>query len=252
VPFTKYRVEAETTETCNLNARHTSMRSFAHFSRHAFERINQRTTLSCEEIAEILDRGLFVNAGRKPGFNRAHLVFYSYRDECCFVAIQDSLSGTVVTILPLDYHKNLAWEIETADCDKAKNMYVHAPAIEKRQTTSEPKIFMIRGHYLDHSGTQKTKVLVKTPCAPYGNNLKEFIRDKCIFENITQLAIAKDIDPDSMFSVSIRLGNDGAPIVIDLRCTTPDVKQRAAPSRLWVENGSDQRCDESCFDRHTN
>ncbi len=37
------------------------MQSFAHFSRHAFVRIAQRTSLSCEGIAEIFRE----DAGRK-------------------------------------------------------------------------------------------------------------------------------------------------------------------------------------------
>ena len=98
------------------------MQAFTHFSRHAFERIGQRTKLSCEEIASILDRGLVFNTGKKPGFNRNHLLFYSEPDDDCYVAIQDGLTGTVVTVLPLDNPGNLARKVTPDDCPKAKEI----------------------------------------------------------------------------------------------------------------------------------
>jgi len=193
------------------------MQSFAHFSRHAFERIGQRTSLSCEEIAEILDRELVINTGRKPGFNRNHLLFYSHRDRDCFVAIQDGLTGTVVTILPLDYHKNLAWKISEADCEKAKEVFLAAPPLVKRGPSEPPKVFVISGLFLDENGRQKTKVLLKTSCAPYENDLKKFLADDDVFRRIEDLAFAKGIPNERMFSIAVRHGNDGIPVVIDLR-----------------------------------
>ena len=79
------------------------MQAFTHFSKHAFDRIAQRTHLRCEDIARILDQKLALNTGRKPGLNRNHLLFYSIPDDDFFVAIQDELTGTIVTVLPLDY-----------------------------------------------------------------------------------------------------------------------------------------------------
>ena len=103
------------------------MQAFANFSKHAFERIEQRTSLSYEEIAFILDRKLTVNVGKKPGIHRNHLLFYSIADDDFFVVIQDELMGTVVTILPLDYHANLAWKISQEDCFKARDIYLCYP-----------------------------------------------------------------------------------------------------------------------------
>ena len=108
------------------------MQAFTHFSRHAFERIAQRTKLSCEEIALIIDRKLIVNTGRKPGFDRNHLLFYSAPDDNFYVAIQDGLTGTVVTVLPLDYHANLAWVVSLEDCALAEAV-LHA-----RMTRGQP------------------------------------------------------------------------------------------------------------------
>ncbi len=197
------------------------MQSFAHFSRHAFVRIAQRTSLSCEEIAEILDRGLVVNTGRKPGFNRNHLLFYSHRDRDYFVAIQDGFTGTVVTILPLDYHENLAWKIGEADCEKAREVFLAAPPLIKRGPSEPPKeppkVFVINGHYVDENGRQKTRALLKAACDPYENDLRKFLADDNVFQQFDNLASSKGIPTERMFSITVRHGNDGTPVVIDLR-----------------------------------
>jgi hypothetical protein len=194
------------------------MQAFAHFSKHAFERTAQRTKLSCEEIARILDRGLVVNTGRKPGFNRNHLVFYSTPDDDFFVAIQDELTGTIVTILPLEYQSNLAWQVANQDCAKAREILLNAPREPlPLQTTSNAIFFVISGHYLDSEGNQKTKTILKTGSMRYGNDIKVFLSDQGIFSRLGELAKAKGIDPKQMFGVSIRLGNHGDPIAIDLR-----------------------------------
>jgi len=91
------------------------MQVFTHFTHHAFDRITERTKLSCEDISFILDNKLVVNMGCKPGMPRQHLLFYSDLDDEYFVAIQDEMSGTIVTILPLEYHANLAWKVSEDD-----------------------------------------------------------------------------------------------------------------------------------------
>lgn len=194
------------------------MQAFAHFSRHAFQRIAQRTKLSCEEIARILDQGLAVNTGRKPGFNRNHLVFYSMPDDDFFVVIQDGLTGTVVTILPLEYQANLAWQITDQDCAKAREILLNAPrAALPLKTESDASHFILSSHFVDSEGNQKTKVLFKRGSWRYGNDIKAFLSDPAAFSNLDELARSKGIDPMRMFSVSIRLGNKGDPILIDLR-----------------------------------
>ena len=185
---------------------------------HAFERIAQRTKLSCEGIARILDQKLSLNTGRKPGFNRNHLLFYSAPDDDFYVAIQDGLTGTVVTVLPLDYHENLAWKVSPEDCVKAKELYLNAP-VEDMQTqpASNATLFVISGHYLDGEGKQKTKVLQKVRSIPYENDIKQLLADHSYFAKLDLLAAEKGIEAKRMFGVSIRLGNHGVPITIELQ-----------------------------------
>jgi len=191
------------------------MQAFAHFSQHAFVRIAQRAALRCEEIAEILDQKRCLSIGKAPGFNREHWLFYSPEDQCCFVAIQDTMSGTVITILPTDYHKNLAWEINPADCERAKKLATSDQTAHTEKQTAT--IFAIRGHYLDEIAAQKTKVLIKIPGATYHHDLRQLLADEHLFENLAELAADKGIPPDRMFSISIQLGSKRPPFYIDLR-----------------------------------
>jgi hypothetical protein len=193
------------------------MQAFANFSRHAFKRVAQRTLLSCEEIAAILDRGLFVNTGQRPGFNRVHLVFYSHLDNDYFVAIQDVTTGTVITILPLDYHETLAWGISAADCERAKEILLAAPPLEEPRVRDAPKVFVISVQYLDEDDRQKSKLLLKIPCCLYNNDLKKLLNDNTIIQEVEKSASDNGISTERMFAISVRHGKRGSPVTIDLR-----------------------------------
>ena len=96
------------------------MAHFSYLSYHAQKRAAQRTALRGDEIASILNAGLAVDAGCMPGFNKRHWLFYSAPDDACYVAVQDTLTGTVLTILPLAYQERLAWKIDDADCERCR------------------------------------------------------------------------------------------------------------------------------------
>jgi hypothetical protein len=193
------------------------MPSFANFSRHAFKRVAQRTSLSCDEIAKILDRGLVVNTGQRPGFNRVHLVFYSHLDNDYFVAIQDVVTGTVITILPLDYHETLAWGISAADCERAKEIVLAAQTVEEPRVRDAPKVFVISVQFLDEEGLQKSKLLLKIPCCLYDNDLKKLLDDNTIIQEVEKSASDNGIPTERMFAISVRHGKRGSPVTIDLR-----------------------------------
>lgn len=119
------------------------------------------------------------------GFNKNHILFYSASDDDFYVAIQDGLTGTVVTVLPLEYHANLARKIPPEDCVSAKQIYFNAPA-EALQCKSESSAasFAIRGHYLDGEGNEKTKSLHTVKSAQYVNDAMKFLADQAFFRNL--------------------------------------------------------------------
>lgn len=78
---------------------------------HATQRLAERTALSEDDLFRLLDNRRCVIVGIEPYTNRLHKLIYSEEDKSHFVAIQDAATGEVITILPLDYHENLAWKI---------------------------------------------------------------------------------------------------------------------------------------------
>ena len=86
---------------------------------HARQRLCERTSLTEEEFVRILDLYLTVSVGYETEAKRWHRLFYSAKDDVHLVAIQDLANGEVITILPLDYHENLAWKISRKALAKA-------------------------------------------------------------------------------------------------------------------------------------
>lgn len=83
---------------------------------HASDRMKQRTSFSEEQLYFWLQHQLYVDLGEKPGIHKKHLLFYSPVDEDYYIIIQDRYTGDIITVLTLEYHRNLAWSI----CETAK------------------------------------------------------------------------------------------------------------------------------------
>lgn len=78
---------------------------------HAQQRLTQRTRLSGQELIALIDAEMTHIVGCRQQPPHAHHVFFSPKDLNHFVAVQDILTGEVITVLPLDYHENLAWKV---------------------------------------------------------------------------------------------------------------------------------------------
>lgn len=77
----------------------------ASLSRHAEERLGQRSTLTPAAFLQIMNR----QYGKRFGASKArshliHRLYWSPADEAFFVAIQDVIDGTVVTILTFEMY----------------------------------------------------------------------------------------------------------------------------------------------------
>ena len=103
------------------------MRLPTQLTEHAKLRLNERTSLSESEFVAQLTNYQTVSVGYRPGVSHWHRLFFSVADRCHFVAIQDISNGDIITILPLDYHENLAWRIE--ENSKESAIYKAAPEI---------------------------------------------------------------------------------------------------------------------------
>jgi hypothetical protein len=209
---------------------------FTHFSRHATRRVVQRTHLSNSELANVLDRKLVVHTGVEPGLPREHLLFYSQPDDNCFVAVRDTLTGKVVTVLPLEYHENLAWSISNAQVDKAKELFrkASAPATDagkeeaamalpsqpeptKSTTTKiQPSSLVVSCTFLNPFGRVAVRVLCKLQASRYQNDIQKFMRDEGTPDLLDTSVQQKGIDPSRVLAVSVRIGNKSVPEVVVL------------------------------------
>ncbi len=106
---------------------------FTNLSRHARLRVQQRTSLSDSQVLRLIEQGLCVRTGIAPASNREHLAFYSEPDDTVCVAIHDYLYGRLITVLPLDYHRNLAWEVTEEDRARAKALVLEAAERARRE-----------------------------------------------------------------------------------------------------------------------
>ncbi|MFQ3190902.1 MAG: hypothetical protein ACI936_002038 [Paraglaciecola sp.] len=181
---------------------------FTHFSKHSILRIGQRTKLTPARIADIVDMGLAIDVGVERVFNRKHWLIYSSEDDDFFVAIQDSFTGLVVTVLTIDYHRNLAWKVDKEFFVKAKfaitkdNVDVLLVDFKRKNTsprkTEECKAIFVKVRFLDANNTVKTKQLFTLPAEDVehpidhvviNSELKESIKASCELKGVNYSGI---------------------------------------------------------------
>lgn len=192
-----------------------TMTRFTSFSKHALERVSQRTTLTYFSIADMLDFGGAVDVGTEIVFDRKHWLFYSEEDDCCFVAVQDAFTGLIITVLPLDYHENLAWKIQDEHLEEAKRKSLSHKKSYIATPKEPPSIIIIKARYMSLDGYPKTSTLTKFRSSDYRDNLYNVLSDKSFESEISHHCKRKGIDHTSVFEISIALGNDGDTLIID-------------------------------------
>ena len=195
------------------------------FSKHAFKRLAQRTKLSVETIVDILEEKIYVNLGMMPGFNKAYLLFYSSIDENYFVAIQDLLNGTVLTILPIDFHINTERKITEKDLLKAKNLFLDRSSdrdVTPIPSGSRSSHIFVSTQYLDQENQQRSKQIfdLKILTNNYGSSISEIIKNEIFYKDFFTKTNVLGIDKEKIFSIALRQGKSSQqPILIDIKET---------------------------------
>jgi len=193
---------------------------FTYFSAHAEKRINERTQLSLDRIADLIDMGLAVDVGTELVFNKKHWLIYSEVDESFFVVIQDAYTGLVVTVLPMEYHENIAWKVDTCFFTQAKNNIENNNItamfhdFTKQLNQEQPKNIHVKIRYLDNGNTVKTKSLFKLPAADFNYSSKNVPIDNRFKNSINQLSEFRGINPLSIFSVLLSYRKETFPTII--------------------------------------
>ena len=214
---------------------------FAYPSSHAAKRIFQRTSIDSIELMKLLDNGACVNIGQIAGSSRRHLLFFSQKDKFCYVAIQDELSGKIITILPPAYHKNSAWKITTEQCLLAKERYEryselalvkksmkklenNTPPFDKESqpsthyrtvtTTKRAYKIWVQSLYISEHLTTKRKTLFKTSIDFYLDdfeiNIKEFLKNPILYEKIDNGIKNKRLFQETIYALCFRKKMDNS------------------------------------------
>ena len=90
---------------------------------HALIRLSERTSMTPQSLAEILDSEKYIYLGKERDNNRVSKLFFSKSDDHFYIAVQDSADGDVITILTLEYWHNLSEKyFDTKLLDKRKNL----------------------------------------------------------------------------------------------------------------------------------
>lgn len=184
------------------------------FSFHAYKRGHGRLSMTHSALAEILDMDLAINIGNESNNNRVHKLFYSEHDNMCFVAIQDIKVGTVITVLPIDYHENISWAVSIESQSQAKKLIVkdEAPFINESQIlNTNASVFRISANIADDYGRYITTVNIGSwPCEPYEYSIDTLIDDLVSRIN-KKRPVNKDIE-EFIYTIAIRLGRKGEPV----------------------------------------
>lgn len=196
------------------------------FSFHAFARVLARTSLTHQELAHLLDADLVVNIGQESNSNRVHKLFYSDWDKICFVAIQDVKTGTIVTILPVDYHENISWKVSIESQNQAKRLVTKDEVSTNENEVStnveilniKATVFRIAGNLVDNYGRYKKIIsLGSWPCLPYGYSIEALVQDKkfvdFLVEKIKEKVSTMNDNSSFLQTIAISLGSSGKPVI---------------------------------------
>ena len=162
-----------------------------------------------------------MNIGVEESSRRVHRLFYSQPDGVPFVAIQDEKCGTVVTILPIDYHNRCAWHVSYDAQKSAEAIITGVPRRKKKEkdiikditaSGQQPSHYRIKGIlYRENKSILIQKNLGSMPRQKHSDDAEDLLESGGFAEELKARVEDKfddDIDLDRL-EIEIRAGKDG-------------------------------------------
>lgn len=140
---------------------------------HARLRLMQRSRLPLHVLTDMLDKREYVDLGSKPGILKEHLLIYSRLDERWYVLIRDITSGSIVTVLPENYHDSSFIKIKESDKQSAYDL-----AYKGRGSRSE--FISINLCFNDFDGYRYSKKIYSIPVSQVDLSQESFLKSKFI------------------------------------------------------------------------
>lgn len=193
------------------------------FTDHALLRVGERLIESQEELASILDNDLAVIVGVEPYSNRLSRVFLSLADHEYYVAVQDFRTGSVITILPIEYYANLQADVPEKLLIKAakkRGMDIAVPddLVGTKSTgvtqTTPPSVLKITA--VNYHNRPPLKNLGSWPLADAPSELGDLVANPEFIQEVLSRLAAKGVACTRDLKIRLAHKNIEQPIEIEL------------------------------------
>jgi hypothetical protein len=185
------------------------------FSDHGIERLNQRTSLSVKQLADILDGDRAVNMGTEQGTHRVSRLFFASDDNDFFVAIQDMSNGVVVTVLTIFYWGNLGTKqgrpfkpIKSGHFKDAQKLIDPNRQIADeivKPSEAQARIIQLQGKYLSDIGHIKSTRIGRISFSDYETRSHSLVVDD-VLQNIVTILDSKNVNIEQLVYIQWRVG----------------------------------------------
>jgi len=205
------------------------------FTRHAFIRVHERLGLPVQDVATILQTKRTLPLGHEVGTTRGHELFFSAPDNQCFVAVVDENDGTVITILPLDYHETLGWKVSEDAQLMARGCFTTDFATEATAEVASLPLFYLRAHLELPDGQLRIVNLGTWPSEAYSGNMAKLFEDDSFVAEVKR-RIARKCDSGNLHCILVCcLGKKGTRVRLSL--TTDDEMANEVPEDTPGKSG---------------
>jgi hypothetical protein len=175
-----------------------------------------RTALTAEQVAWILHYRLALKLGTDVGTVKMRFLLWSPVDNDYFVILQDTLNGDVITLLPIEYHENLAYKIDDVKREYAKRLLPSMEVLDywmlTQEQQSKPSNFFVNVLYTNSEGLAKAKQLFSCPITDQCSTIDELIKHGLSKKDVERAIASLEIDPSSVTGLSVRMGRKGNPL----------------------------------------
>jgi hypothetical protein len=203
-----------------------SLRRTTTFTIHALDRVAERMHLSRIELAAILDHGRAVTLGVDEYSNRLHRLFFSRVDEQFFVAVQDTKTGDVITVLPLKYYANLHGYVKEDQVVEAAALLGYPPPDVRKMPGVMPKpepgintratVIRIAGVLRRDDGRPTIKNLGSWPSDRAPLQLVDLVHQAGFLSEMRCRAREKGVELSPPFELRFQMGNNGEPVCVEI------------------------------------
>jgi len=155
-------------------------------TRHAIQRLSERTGLDISDIEMILMEDKILPLGDNG--KKRHSLFYSMKDDSFYVIVYDMMNNEIITILPLAYHN--IWDVSLDAMSMAKSLIL-GPVNNNNNSlinindvgvrTTQPSILKLK---LYHDGKHSKVGNILVPMDVDNSNIYEYLETSHFKNNV--------------------------------------------------------------------